>query len=892
MAVAAYTSLVSLTHVLDNVLYRARICFLHVEIKQIESLQEGVNFLIELLELHPVRECQKIESLWRQISKACFEAEEIFDLHVVCQLQKGSWRENPDMDLTGFREDLGLMIEKIDYFKRDLSMIKGLVDEVRVGKQTRASIPTIGYSSNVSSNVKNIIVGLDEDVIKIKYELARDEANLQIIPIVGMGGIGKTTLAKRVYEDKYVVEHFDVRIWLTVSQKYRVDEILLGLVNYGKVVICRENLERCGEALHKKLFGRRYLIVMDDLWTLQAWDEFRRFFPDNGNGSRIIMTTRMSNMAASLGSHQPYLMRFLDEKKSWSLFCRIVFGEENCPHLELSQIGRVIVRNCKGLPLEITVIGGLLANAGSRKDYWESVAKNVSSFGNASDGEHCLKILLLSYNNLPLYLKPCFLYMRVFREDAKIDVLKLIRLWVDGGFIKAREGQTLEELAERYLKELVDRNLVFMREQGLIEEEIKTCGIHDLLRDLCLSESNKERFMHFPRLQDIHINYGERLCFLCGSFVYDEDRSNPFELVFVSSSTSQGYPHVCGACKATYSGIKILRLVKVMDEDGCSCDSLVQHTKLRSVSATMFYCPKFISPSNLRLLWNLQTLLFPETKSSAAIVLPFEIWEMPQLRTIYAESLVMPKPPDANVEEKEIFILKNLHSLSVALNLELTDEILRGIPNLKQLEIEHNECMRMSNGSLCDLTKLSKLKSLHVIGAYWKSYIFPNSLKLLKLKKCTIPWSRMSMVSSLPNLEHLELNDTAKGSDWNPTEGEFLRLKVLIIVRSDLVQWIADEYHYPVLEVLELIELPSLEEIPWGIGDIPTLHKISLKKCSESSINSAYQIWEEQQSMENHTLKINVFMYGENFQSMSSWKMMMMMIVISKVQFWEIRNQV
>ncbi|XP_051123131.1 putative late blight resistance protein homolog R1A-3 [Andrographis paniculata] len=852
MAVAAYALLVSLTHVLDDVHYRAQLRRLHVDIKRIESLQEGVNFLLEFLEVNHRSKSKKVGNLWRQISEVSLEVEEIFDFHVVSQLQKDSQEESSDMGAGSFNEDLDTMIQKINNIKSELSTVEEVVEDIPVGKQTRASVPAGGTSTAVSSVGKNAIVGLEEHVIKIKGELARYDGNLQIIPIVGMGGIGKTTLAKKVYEDKYAVDRFDVRIWITISQEYSVNEILQGLINDGKVERHCGNSDGPGEVLRKKLYGRRYLIVMDDIWTVQAWDDLRRFFPDNGNGSRIIVTTRLSQVADSLGSHDPYPMIFLDPNTSWSLFCQTVFAEEDCPHQELEQSGRKIVKNCRGLPLQIAVIGGLLAKSGMTTEYWESVAENVSAFGNASDGEHCLNILLLSYNNLPIYLKPCFLYMRSFREDAKIDVSYLIRVWVDQGFITIKEDKSLEELAKEYVNDLLDRNLLFVRDRDLGTEEILSCGIHDLLRDLCISESKKENFLCTPREQEIRPQSEERVCFLCSVSV--TETRNFLALDVIPPSAWHCNPPVCGHCKVTYSHIKGLRFVKVMDKDGVAHDSLVQHTKLCYVSVSMHNPPKFISPSTLHLLWNLQSLIF---KESEMVVLPSEIWELPQLRVIECKCVVFPKPPHAHVKEKDCFVLRNLQHLTWARNFELTGEILNGVPNLKELQIKYDKRMRESDTCLCNLARLQKLETLSVKNTL-QNIGFPNSLKLLALMRCRIPWSGMSMVGSLPNLEFLGLFNTAEGSEWNPAEGEFLRLRLLAIVGSDLVHWGADQDHYPVLENLLLLNLPSLEEIPSGVGDIATLHKIVLRNCSKSAVDSACLILEEQRSVGNDILEIDV----------------------------------
>ncbi|KAL0460471.1 UNVERIFIED_CONTAM: putative disease resistance RPP8-like protein 2 [Sesamum latifolium] len=308
------------------------------------------------------------------------------------------------------------------------------------------------------------MVGFDERLVQIIDKLTRDESDLKILPIVGMGGIGKTTLARNVFHHACIVDHFDIRIWFTISQEYRVQEILLGLLNDGeKKWSTGSTSNELGERLYKKLFGRR-----------------------------------LSNLAVSLGSQDPYLMDFLDEKNCWNLLSEKVFAQGGFLNPELKQIGKDIAKGCKGLPLALVVIGGLLAKSDMTREYWESVPKNINSFANSEDDEYCLKVLSLTYNSLPIHLKPCFLYMRVFPEDTKIKVSELITLWVAEGFIKPTRGKTLEEIAGKYLKDLIDMNLIFIHKQKA-SGDIRSIAIHDLLRDLCLRESDRENFIRVPK---------------------------------------------------------------------------------------------------------------------------------------------------------------------------------------------------------------------------------------------------------------------------------------------------------------------------------------------------------------------------------------------------------
>ncbi|KAL0417131.1 UNVERIFIED_CONTAM: putative late blight resistance proteinR1B-17 [Sesamum latifolium] len=459
-------------------------------------------------------------------------------------------------------------------------MIEEERGDVQEQKPVVSNLPT--SSTALPSGGKNTMIGFDEQLLRVMDELTRDESNLQILPLVGMGGT-----------------------------EYSVHEILVRLLSDGKDEEVSETSTKLGEQLYKNLFGQRYLIVMDDVWSIEAWDALKLFFPNNRNGSRVMMTTRLLNVADSLGSQKPYLMDLLDEDKSWNLFCHKAFAQEGCPYPELEEIGKDIAKACRGLPLTIVVIGGLLANSNMEQEYWQYVAKNVSTFANSEDNEHCLKILTLSYNNLPIYLKPCFLYMRVFREDAEIEVSKLTKLWIGEGFVKPARGKTLEEVAKEYLKKLVNG-------------------------------------------------------------------------------------HEGGNSKAND------------------------------------------------------------------------------------------------------LLLKNI--------------------------------------------------------------AFPSSLKKLDLCECKVPWEDMTIIGSLPNLEVLILRSYAsRGSEWNPIEGQFPRLKILMLWQNNLVYWRAENIHFLNLEKLFLNNMRDLEEIPSGIGDIATLRLIEVYYCSESIVNSAMQILEEQQSNGNEDLEVRVY---------------------------------
>ncbi|XP_047962220.1 putative late blight resistance protein homolog R1A-10 [Salvia hispanica] len=335
------------------------------------------------------------------------------------------------------------------------------------------------------------MLGFDGYMEQLLDELTGHDSHRRILPIVGMGGAGKTTLARNVYENSLVLYRFDVRAWVTVSQEYSATHMLSQALScFGQSGNITD--DELGIKLHKYLFGRRYLIVLDDMWSVKAWEEIRNSFPENGNGSRIIVTTRQQELVDYFGSSS-LAVGFLDYENSWNLFCEATFAEQKCPP-QLEGIAEKIVKKCKGLPLAILVLGGLLGKGPRTQEHWEEIAKDKSLVMEYSDdGDKPYNILYMSYKYMPVWLRSCFLYMGLFPEDHLIDVSRLIKMWVAEGFIKPTENQTLEQVAESYMKELVDRNLLLVGKSNEHDKVLSYC-LHDLVRELCIKTANIENF--------------------------------------------------------------------------------------------------------------------------------------------------------------------------------------------------------------------------------------------------------------------------------------------------------------------------------------------------------------------------------------------------------------
>ncbi|XP_057803120.1 putative late blight resistance protein homolog R1B-17 [Salvia miltiorrhiza] len=460
---AAYGALVSLMHIIDRIENHPSPP-ISINKQQVESLIENVTFLQDFLDgyISPVVDDHEADPLERRIADAVYAAEDVIESQIVVQIDNRSTIVGKMIRFINlfralckcatieedFYHDLQQVIEEMNLIKKEAM-------EIAAEAQLQRKVsPTHASSSTSSSIVKeSMMVGFDEVLLEVLDNLTGGELSRQIIPIMGMGGIGKTTLARNIFEHALVKEHFDICAWTTISQTYNVRETLKEVLFRASGDSRDLSENELGENLHKYLAGRRYMIIMDDMWSIEVWDKMRFFFPDYNNGSRIIVTTRMSNLNLQLSESYGVGMKFLDESSSWDLFCKTVFGGECFPH-ELENIGKKIVANCKGLPLSIATIGGLLAKSERTREYWGRIEQNLNSIVITNNDEFCLKILRMSYIHLPNYLKPCFLYMGVFREDHTFRVSTVAKVWVSEGFLKPMSGKSLETIAQECFEEL------------------------------------------------------------------------------------------------------------------------------------------------------------------------------------------------------------------------------------------------------------------------------------------------------------------------------------------------------------------------------------------------------------------------------------------------------
>ncbi|CDP10671.1 unnamed protein product [Coffea canephora] len=769
----AYADITALLENLEFLLQSDPHPILHYK-EQVESLHDKVNLLRGFLEESEKRyDRGSMKHLELEIRDVFYKARKVIDsklLNVYAAKSAKSWKKARRI----LRRSLRKLTEKVDFILKKLNKISQKRKNA-ASADLQAGEPVLGGLSR-RVYMENHVVGLNNDLQIVKDRLTQSPLRLETIPIVGMGGVGKTTLARRLYEDPSIVLHFHVRLWVTVSQDFQIRILLQDLCQLGNDN--EMNNADLAEHLYKSLKGRRYLIVLDDIWCTEAWDAVKSIFPDDNNGSRIILTSRLKEVAVHANRKKPLHIKLLDP-----------------------EVGKEIAAKCQGLPLAIVVVAGYLLKIDRTRDCWDNFADSVASYV-TGDPQQCLDIIALSYNQLPPPLKACFLYFGAFPEDREIPVSRLIYLWVAEGFLKQVTGKSLEEIAEECLMDLIDRNLILVRRVSY--GRIKTCIIHDILRDLCLREAEKENFMHV-------VNHN--------SHVFHEGKTIAQRLSF----------H--------------------MD---CSFP-ILSTTHIDSL------------PSTISHLWNLQTLVL--NIYSGCTTLPWKLWTIQQLRHLHFNFCsFLPNPAGAEINGQGDLVLRNLQTLSKLSFSSCTMQVIASLPNLKKLGLyetaeAHSNCWSyISNVAQLHQLEILKLNFINLFAEErrWVPCVdeFPPNLKKLTLSSSYLPWKDMNVLSMLPNLEVLKLKNNAfVGSDWEQYEEGFSRLKYLLIDKTDLVHWRATSTQFPSLKHLRLFRCRCLREVPLDFAEIPYLQIIDVYG-SYDAVRSVMQIKQEQESVGNDDLLV------------------------------------
>lgn len=714
----------------------------------------------------------------------------------------------------------------------------------------------------------NDVVGIEKPQYDLLNLLTDGGLQRTVISVVGMGGSGKTTLVANTFKKERIKQHFECCVWITVSQQCALEELLRSIIkefNKNKnssLDLSTMDYKDLGETILSYLHSRRYLVVLDDVWETDILHKICKLLPDKGNGSRVMITTRMSDVAISKGACHVLQLEPLKDDSAWNLFCIKAFQGNGgqCPQ-RLDYLARNLAEKCEGLPLAIVALGGLLSCKNFRIDEWRRVHDNLNwELSNNPVLGKVKTILLISYHHLPYRLKHCFLYCCIFPEDYEIRRKRLIRLWMAEGFVQD------EVVAERNLNELISRGLlqvVRRNESG----RPKVCKMHDILRELAVTISEADKFVaksdgKFEELEDNGIRRlsieakdqkemkgagkSSTLSKLHSLFIFVVDE--------ISRSSFKGLP----------SGFKFLR---VLDVEGMPIKELpgelVNLFNLRYLNLTRTQVKEL--PKSIGKLYNLRFLLIRETQIKE---LPPGIVKLKNLRyliaygynvnpTEYEYALATGVPSNicslkslqvlSFVEARGSFIkqlggMTQLRRLSIS-NVKEADEkdLCLSIGSLKLLRyllvMSSNEEEKLKMDALDSAPSL--VEKLILAGKLDKVPHWFNSLH--SLTHLYLHWSRLRddflpHIQALPNLGDLTLINAYEGDRLSFLEG-FQQLKALTIGKCPgLKEIVMNKGVMPRLQELGLVECPELMTLPHGWKSLPDLKVAYLQDVSEGII--------------------------------------------------------
>ncbi|XP_020411846.1 putative disease resistance RPP13-like protein 1 [Prunus persica] len=396
-----------------------------------------------------------------------------------CKLEEGEGQtHNLTKKVRDFYQRMNVemkdLLERLEQFVQEKSAL-GLREGAgrKVSQRTTTSLvhePCVYGRDEVKENLLQIL--LSDDASK---------DDVSVLTIVGMGGVGKTTLARLLYNDDKVKEHFPLQAWVCVSEDYdsnRITKTLLESVTSKSSD--KTDLNLLQVELREKLQGKKFLFVLDDLWNEKYgdWKRLQTPFTSGARGSKVIVTTRSQHVVSVLQSVHVHHLEPLSHEDCWFLLAKHAFGNENCSDPNLEEIGKKIAHKFNGLPLAAETLGGLLrCNIDSEE--WNTIL-NSSIWELPYDKCDILPALGLSYHYLSSQLKRCFVYCSIFPKDYEFKKEDIVQFWIAEGLIpKAENGKSIEAVARKYFDELLARSL--------FQKSSKSgFTMHDLINDLAM----------------------------------------------------------------------------------------------------------------------------------------------------------------------------------------------------------------------------------------------------------------------------------------------------------------------------------------------------------------------------------------------------------------------
>ncbi|KAL6596983.1 hypothetical protein ACP70R_047117 [Stipagrostis hirtigluma subsp. patula] len=720
--------------------------------------------------------------------------------------------------------------------KNVLAKIDELMSEMNTFGLVEREVPQVLYRQTHSALDESAeIFGRDDDkemVVKLLLN-QQDQQNVQVFPIIGMGGLGKTTLTKMVYNDLRVQNHFELKMWYCVSENFEPTAIVRSVIELATNERCDlpNNIELLRRKLQEAIGRKRFLLILDDVWNedQHKWqDDLKPLLCSSigGSGSMIIVTSRSPRVASIMGTLPPHELACLNEDDSWELFSRKAFIQGLQEQSDLVTIGRRIVNSCKGLPLALKTMGGLMSSKQQVQE-WEAISE--SNIGDTSRGQaEVLSILKLSYRHLSSEMKQCFAFCAVFPKDYEMEKDMLIRLWIANGYIHEDVTMDLVQKGELIFNELAWRSFlqdVKVRKYFGItsyKNEIG-CKMHDLMHDLAKHVTDECAFAEELIQGKASVKYMRHM------------KMSPYEFRKFSGllkGTSSLRTLLIGSADSVHMDLKELKLTSLRAVCGRVLSITHSHTShLRYLDLSGSQSIVRL-PNSVCLLYNLQILRL--INCSSLQYLPEGMATMKKLIHLYlygCESLKR-MPPNLG-------LLHNLRTLTTFV-VHTRDGC--GIEELKDLRHLSNERLELFNlrevksGSKVNLHEKQNLRELVL---YWGRNFHDHTIDDDANKAEEV------LESLKPHGELKTLAMTGYGglaiSQWMGNPQMLQHIKNLSISSCPRCNDLPIVWLSPTLEYLSLCELDSLTTLCKNIdveGDVYNTSLQILPKLKEMKLSN------------------------------------------------------
>ncbi|XVE68887.1 hypothetical protein DITRI_Ditri09bG0105300 [Diplodiscus trichospermus] len=805
-----------------------------------------------------------------ELKDATYDADDLLDEIAVEALQTSTTQKVSRFlsSLNPFTENMGSKLEEI------LGRLESLVNQKDIlGLKEYRGGKKASKKESTSLVDESGVYGRDDDkeaIVKFLDPKYASDNQMDVIPIMGMGGIGKTTLAQLIYNDKRVKEWFDLKAWVCVSEEFDAPSVTKTIFreitssrdasqNPNQLQLlfasgCDVSQNQLQLKLKEMLLGKKFLLVLDDVWHRNYidWEELKSLFTPWAKITKIVVTTRDENVASIIRNVPTYHLSILSDDDCWRLFAKHAFVNTSpSMHPNLKVIGEAIAKRCKGLPLAAITLGGFL-RCKLDVDEWNKILH--SNLWDILDAADALPLKLrLSYQHLPSHLKCCFAYCSIFPKDYKFKKEELIQLWMAEGFIQFfGENENIEEQGNKFFKDLVSRS--FFQQSS---EDKSYFVMHDLINELAKSIAGE----FICRLEDgdRHSCYITRRTRHVSKVQESNDVHNKFEalfeakglrtfLILESSLHSLITKQIMHDLTASFRVLRVLSLanyanIKELPEEIGN----LKHLRYLNLSATpikclsnslctlyylqtllLFKCYRLVElPKDIRRLTNLHYL---DMRNTNLKMMPKGMGKLRHLRIL--TDFVLGKQNGSSINELgKLKHLRGTLAISGLQNVvcarDAKDANLKGKMNLKKLQLKWSNSYKINDGTNDDIEVFEQMEPYtnleDLVISFYGGKRFPE-------------WVGHS---SFSNVVSVELSN-CKHCLFLPPLGQLSSLKSLLIKGLDEVVRVGDEFYgqddasstpFGSLQILRFEDMIKWEEWSLKEGAFYLLQKFHIENC-------------------------------------------------------------